>query len=144
MQCFKQKKIGLLYRIRHFVTKQILLMLYNAFILPHITYGLEVWGGTNKTFLNPILILQKRMSRVITFQNIRHHSAPLLYELKLLDVFKEYRYLIGIFIYDLLNNNLPHKVSYYFSHIDHTYETRNKEICNFKPKTVRTELGKRS
>ena len=138
------KKIGILYRIRHFVSKQILLLLYNAFILPHITYGLEVWGGTNKTFLNPVLILQKRMSRIITFQNIRHPSAPLMYELKLLDVFKEYRYLIGIFIYDLLNDNLPHKASYYFSHIDHTYETRNKKRCNFKPKIIRTELGKRS
>ena len=138
------KKIGILYRIRHFVSKQILLMLYNAFILPHITYGLEVWGGTNKTFLNPILILQKRMSRVITFQSFRHHSAPLFYELKLLDIFKEYRYLVGIFIYDLLNNNLPHKASNYFSHIDHTYETRNKKMCNLKLKTVRSELGKRS
>ena len=81
---------------------------------------------------------------MITFQSIRHHSAPLFYELKLLDVFKEYRYLVGIFIYDLMNNNLPHKASYYFSHIDHTYDTRKKEMCNCKPKAVRTELGKRA
>ena len=81
---------------------------------------------------------------MITFQSFRHHSAPLFYELKLLDIFKEYRYLVGIFIYDLLNNNLPHKASNYFSHIDHTYETRNKKMCNLKLKTVRSELGKRS
>ena len=36
------KKIGILYRIKHFVTRNTLIMLYNAFILPHITYGLEV------------------------------------------------------------------------------------------------------
>ena len=39
------KKIGLLYRIRHFVSRKMLVMLYNAFILPHITNGLEVWGA---------------------------------------------------------------------------------------------------
>ena len=42
------KKIGILYRIRHFVTRNTLIMLYNAFILPHITYGLEVWGAALK------------------------------------------------------------------------------------------------
>ena len=35
------KKIGLLYRIRHFVSRKILVMLYNAFILPHIKH--TVW-----------------------------------------------------------------------------------------------------
>ena len=102
-------------------------MLYNAFILPHITYGLEVWGTTYKTFINPILILQKRMSRVITFKNHKHHSNPLFLELNLLDVNKEL-YLTGIFMYDLLNDNLPHRITDYFSYIDHN--TRNKEKCN--------------
>ena len=138
------KKIGLLYRIRHFVSRKILVMLYNAFIIPHITYGLEVWGAACKTFLNPILILQKRMARVITFKDRKHHSNPLFLELNLLDVFKEYRYLTGIFMYDLFNNNLPHGISDYFSFIDHMYQTRNKEKCNLKIEAIRTNVGKQS
>ena len=122
------KKIGLLYRIRHFVSRKILVMLYNAFILPHITYGLEVWGAACKTFMNPILILQKRMARVITFKDRKHHSNPLFLELKLLDVFKEYRYLTGIFMYDLFNNNLPHKITDYFSFIDHIKQETKKRV----------------
>ena len=119
-------------------------MLYNAFILPHITYGLEVWGAACKTFLNPILILQKRMARVITFKDRKHHSNPLFLELNLLDVFKEYRYLTGIFVYDLFNNNLPHRITDYFSFIDHMYQTRNKEKCNLKIEAIRTNVGKQS
>ena len=84
-------------------------MLYNAFILPHITYGLEVWDTTYKTFINPILILQRRMSRVITFKNHKHHSNPLFLELNLLDLNKEYRYLTGIFMYDLLKGELHNR-----------------------------------
>ena len=95
-------------------------MLYNAFIQPHIAYGLEVWGATCKTFINPILILQKRMSRLITFSDYRHHSNPLFIELKLLDVFKEYRYKIRVFMHDLLNDKLPHKTDDYFSYINHS------------------------
>ena len=110
----------------------------------HITYGLEVWGAACKTFINPILILQKRMARVITFKDRKHHSNPVLLELNLLDVFKEYRYLTGIFMYDLLNNNLPHRITDYFSCIDHMYKTRNKEKCNLKIEAIRTNVGKQS
>ena len=59
------------------------------------------------------------MARVITFKDRKHHSNPLFLELNLLDVFKEYRYLTGIFMYDLFNNNLPHRITDYFSFIDH-------------------------
>ena len=106
-------------------------MLYIAFIQPHIVYGLEVLGATCKTFINPILTLQKRMSRLITFSDYKHHSNPLFLELKLLDVFKEYRYKIGVFMHDLLNDNLPHKTDNYFSYTDHTciiQEIEKKEI----------------
>ena len=51
---------------------------------------MEVWGAACKTFMNPILILQKRMTRVITFKDRKHHSNPLFLELNLLDVFKDY------------------------------------------------------
>ena len=35
---------------------------------------MEVWGVACKTFINPILIPQKRMARVITFKDRKHHS----------------------------------------------------------------------
>ena len=76
------KKIGILYRMRHFVTRNTLIMLYNAFILPHITYGLEVWGAAHKTFLNKvIMVLQKKITRIICFKPYNYHTAPLFYDL---------------------------------------------------------------
>ena len=138
------KKVGMLYRIRNFVSRNILITLYNAFILPHITYGLEVWGASLKTFLNPILLLQKRISRVITFKEYTHHSAPLFFELKILDVFKQYRYQICIFMHDLINSRLPHTVIDYCSFLEHPYETRYKEKGNLKVATVHTNIGKQS
>ena len=79
---------------------------------------MEVWGAACKTFINPILILQKRMARVITFKDRKHHSNPLFLEFNLLDVFKEYIFNWNIYVYDLFNNNLPHRITDYFSFID--------------------------
>ena len=61
-----------------------------------LSYGLEVWVTALQTFLNPILLLQKRISRMITFKEYTHHSAPLFFELKILDVFKQYRPAISL------------------------------------------------
>ena len=131
----------MLYRIKKIVSRNILITLY---VLPHITYGLEVWGASLKTFLNPILLLQKRISRVITFKEYTYHSAPLFFELKILDVFKQYRYQICIFMHDLINSRLPHTVIDYCSFLEHPYQTRNKEKCNLKVEKVHTNIGKQS
>ena len=43
-----RKKVGILFRLRHFVPQNILILLYKALIQPHISYGIEVWGSTIK------------------------------------------------------------------------------------------------
>ena len=58
------------------------------------------------------------MARVITFRDRKHHSKPLFLEFNLLDVFKEYIFNWNIYVYDLFNNNLPHRITDYFSFID--------------------------
>ena len=85
--------MGILYRLRHFVTKRVLIMIYNAFILPHISYGIEVWGGTYESYLNQILIIQKRAARAITFKSVTEHSIPFFYECKILDIKDMLQYL---------------------------------------------------
>ena len=47
-------------------------------------------------------------------------------------------------MYDLFNNNLPHRITDYFSFIDHMYKTRNKEKCNLNIEAIRTNVGKQS
>ena len=133
------KKIGILYRIRHFVTRNTLIMLYNAFILPHITYGLEVWGAAHKTFLNKVMVLQKKITRIICFKSYNYHTAPLFYDLTILDVYKLYRLLIATFEHDLINAKLPHNFINYCTYVSHHYETRAKGNYN-----IRTNLGKQT
>ena len=52
--------IGILSKLRHFVTNDILTQLYYSLVYPFLTYGLIVWGNTYTTTLKPIVILQKK------------------------------------------------------------------------------------
>ena len=139
-----RRNVGILYRLRHFVTKRVLIMIYNAFILPHITYGIEVWGSTYETYLNQILIIQKRAVRAITFKNHMEHSIPLFYECKILDVHKLYHLMICTYMYDLIQGHSPDDLSIYCSFVDHCYDTRQKNNKNLGMSLVKTNIGKQS
>ena len=71
------KYVGLLYKLRHFVPKSTLSSLYNAFIMPHINYGLIDWSSATKTSLVPIKRCLKRAVRAINFAKFQDHSLPL-------------------------------------------------------------------
>ena len=71
-----RRGIGILSKIRHYITIDILKSLYYALIYPFLIYGLIAWGNTYNTTLQPIYILQKAV-RVITFSSFDHHSNPL-------------------------------------------------------------------
>ena len=57
--------IGILSKLRHFVTDDILIQLYYSLVYPFLTYGLVVWGNT--TTLKRVTTQQKQALRIITF-----------------------------------------------------------------------------
>ena len=83
--CLKlSKTVGILSKVRHFVDNHILVMLYHSLIYPFLTYGVHVWGLTFPSFLTPLIIIQKKAIRIITFSEPKSHSEPLFKSLKLL------------------------------------------------------------
>ena len=70
---FCKKKIGVLNKLKHVLPLQIKFMLYNALILPHINYGLMVWGfQTHRIFK-----LQKKGLIIITLSGYLSHTDAL-------------------------------------------------------------------
>ena len=122
-----RSKVGILFRIRHYVPQNILVLLYKALIQPHILYGIEVWGTTYKTNLNCIFLTQKMAMRAITFSPRGTHSEPLFQKIKVLNIYNLHFLSVSTFIYDLLNGNLPHSLIEYCQVIEHRYGTRGKE-----------------
>ena len=79
--------IGILSKIRYFVNIKILYQLYSL-LYPFLTYGLLIWGNTYQITLRPIVILQKRAIRIITFSKPdAEHSEPIFKQMETLSVY---------------------------------------------------------
>ena len=130
------KSLGLLYKIRYFVNIKIMRMLYFSLVYPHLTYGIEVWGSADITYLNRIFILQKRIVRMLTFTDKRLQdyslipSEPLFFKLNIHKIYDIFKLLISKFIFNCLKKANPDKFNSWFkltSHV-HNHNTRSKYI----------------
>ena len=83
---------GLLYKIRPFLNNEILKMLYYSLVYPHLNYVTEVCGSADPIHLTRIFILQKRIVRMLTHNEVRQNdysflsSNPLFLKLEILKI----------------------------------------------------------
>ena len=85
------KWVGILYKLKFILPKEICVKLYKSFIESYIHYGLEVWFSASKNLTNKIFVLQKKAVRAICFLPYNHHTSEIiksLEDLKLDDCFK--------------------------------------------------------
>ena len=70
------KSVGIVHRVRFFLSSNTKISLYYTLIYPYLTYCTTVWSSTYVTNLNRIFLLQKRAVRAMTNSNHRAPSAP--------------------------------------------------------------------
>ena len=85
--------------------------MYNSVILPHINYGILVWGHQ----AHRIFKLQKKAIRTITLSKYNAHTYPIYIALKFLKLDDMYK--LQQFYFKLINKLLPE----YFNHISYTH-----------------------
>ena len=118
--------VGIISRIRHYVPKSSLLLIYNSLILPHLSYCIEIWGNTFQTILKPLLLLQKKLVRLINFSDYNSPSAPLFTKLGILDIHKLCKQQCCLFLFDLNEGNFARNLQHYVPDpIPHNYLTRS-------------------
>lgn len=108
------KTLGIMNKLKHFVPIYALKNIYNALILPHLNYGLIIWGKE----CGKLLKLQKRAVRIITSSKYNAHSSPLFRKLELLKVHDLCELQNYIFCYKFGNDLLP---KYFSSSLFHRY-----------------------
>ena len=117
------KITGVLCRIKHLLPQDVLLTLYNALALPHINYGILLWGHVS----DRVFKIQKKMVRIISNSRYNAHTEPLFKRLKLLKVIHLCSLHELKFCYKLENNLLP---AYFYNSLfiknsdTHRYNTR--------------------
>ena len=101
------RNIGIINKVKYCFPTDTLLMLYSSLILPYLNYGIIVWGHTHTTFLDKILLLQKKALRIICHTSWRAHTDILFLENNIMKIYDLFRHHLGQFMYKLENKELP-------------------------------------
>ena len=131
---------GTLNRLKKFVPQEILKIIYNSLILPHLNFGILLWGHNSKR----IFRLQKWAVRNVTSSKYNAHTDPIFQKLKLLKLHDIRNLSYLKFHYKYTKNELPK----YFDHMfdqnfpSHHYPTRHKNKP--KPAEWKKQAAKRS
>ena len=131
------KNIGILYKLRHYVSIHVLKQLYHTPIHPYLNYTVVVWENACPSNLNKLCPLQNKCIRCVFFAN-SGESSQVFYNL--LDILK----------FDIvkLSTCLPaHKIFNKSSSIPSLFHDSLKTVSslckgNFHPPKERTDTGK--
>ena len=117
------KVLGVMSRIKRYISSNILRMIYNSLILPHLYYGILAWGFSNSR----ISKLQKRAVRTICKEKYNAHTDPLFKNLSLLKVQDIFVLQCAKFYYRYKHDELPlYFQNFFIRNSDiHRYPTRN-------------------
>ena len=70
------KAVGILYKVKNFLSSQALLQLYYAIFHSHSQYGLIVWSSTFKTYLKKLTTLQNKAVKIVGGGKYFDHATP--------------------------------------------------------------------
>ena len=118
--------------------------LYYSYIYPYLIYCIEVWGISPHTHLKPLLLLQKKIVRIMTFSSYYAHTALIFKDHKILTIDKLIVHRIGITMYKFSNGFLPDVFNtlYIKNSEIHTYSTRSKDLYHVLPGTQTFSISK--
>ncbi len=111
--CKLNSKIALLKRIIYYLSDEMKIVFYNAYLVPCFDYCCTVWGKgiSSKSDLSKISRIQKRAARIILKKPLRTCSSDMLHELKWLTFEDRCVYHMGLLIYKCKNKLVPKYLS---------------------------------
>ena len=115
-------------KTKHQLTKQHSLQIYNSLILPHITYGITLWGNTYKKDTHKLTIKQKKAVRHINNAPYNAHSSPLFKHSNILQIPDLYSVNLLKLMHRIINLSAPAEVLKLFPTINnpHSQSTRHQ------------------
>ena len=130
--------VGILSKLKYIIPQNVLMLLYNSIILPHLSYCNIVWGNSYLSHLNKIKLLQKKAIRIITYLEYNCPSNPLFINMKVLPIHQLITLNTLIFMYNFHIGHLPQifKSLFVINSSVHSHNTRQRILLHKPP--VRT------
>ncbi len=96
--------MGILNRLKHFLPTQTKVLIFNSLVLPHLKFGILIWGFK----CEKVSKLQMRVIRILSMGKYNAHSEPLFKKHKLLKMCDILKLQELKFYYKYKNSKLPH------------------------------------
>ena len=126
--------IGILTKFRHLMPFRILRQVYFTLINCNVNYCIEAWGTAYSSTLHPLIVLQKKAIRIMTFSDYNAHTKELYKITDILPIHKLDFYSICKLVYKEINSlsisNLGFNVK--FNHNISTRNANKMKICHHK------------
>jgi hypothetical protein len=136
---------GILTKLKHILPKRTLITIYNSLVLSHLTYCNIVWGNTYNSRLKPLMTLQNKAIKAISFANYRDHVTPLYLDLRFLKLTHINTLQTAIFMFKLISDQLPVSFNHYFNlnNSVHSHFTRQTDHFHL-PNSMTTNFALQS
>ena len=130
--------VGILNKLRYCLPTNVLLSIYNAIVLPYLTYCNIVWGNNYPSRLQKLITIQKRAIRFISHSNNNSSSSPIFFSLNTLKVSDINKLQIASFVYQYNSGLLPNCFDNLFTarNTIHSYGTRHNNQFNLPLKRL--------
>ena len=115
LQSKLSRSIGIIFKIKYYVSDRVLLLIYFALFHSYITYGLIVCYSTYKRYTSKISKLQNRIIKIITKSNPREKVLPLFKKHGILTLDDLFTYEMAALMFKYRSNNVPYNLSQYFT-----------------------------
>ena len=139
------RTIGVMYKLRQFVNQDILINVYYALIYPFFQYAIQVWGNTFNNILSPLIKLQKKVLRLLSYKSpvdyqTGHlvHTAPLFLRLNILPLHDIFKLQISKFVFDCVVCYGPVQFHTYYLSVSTHYNTAASRNQHLKIPITRT------
>ena len=128
---------GMLCKIRHFVSSEILKMIYYGIFSSIFTYGSQIWGQNN-VVVNKLQIIQNKALRIISFNSPRTSATPLFKKFEILKLAENVSLQNFLYAHRSLSNQLPSSLSGQLLLVDTVHNLRSKAFLQLKRPSSKT------
>ena len=133
------KNIAILKKLTKFFNTDNLYNFYYSLIYPYLTNGNTVWGVSGMNTLNPLIILQKKIVRILSKSGRRDHTLPLFKNLNILPLKCLYVYNVLLYMYKVRNERLPDIFNTIFIKFRDVSSRNTRQNCLYHVPNYRTK-----
>ena len=134
------RAIGMISKMRHFVSETTLRSIYYGIFSSLLTYGAQIWAQFNNKHVCRLQKLQDRAIRRLNFAKPRDPPSPLYKRSAILKLSDHVKLQNFLYVHNSINGSLPEALrnSFQMTSAIHDFDTRGSSQCKVILPKVRT------